>query len=214
MKAHTSLALLSGLWLLGCTPTPAIGSNRNPEDLSAGGHRHEATLHLEQAAQDARQAPSASRVDTATDVDTSADAAIQRREAQIHLNAAVTLERAMQTECAPIAPAERRQCGFGDRDIASVEDVQNGVRIRFATAEPGVRETQTRARCAHAYADFVGRAALPGCLVALRDLSISALSDQGAVTLVLTSTNQTVVPELRRRAHALVRRPSTGGRGY
>ncbi|MEI8254718.1 MAG: hypothetical protein WCJ30_03510 [Deltaproteobacteria bacterium] len=204
MNTRTSLAVFSGLWLLGCAPTAPIGTNRNPEDLSAGGHRHEAAIHLQEAVLDNRPAPGTSRMDTIGETTNSDEAIRQQRKAQIHLNDAIVLENAMHTECAPITPAERPLCGFGGRRVASVEDLPDGSRIRFAGDGAAVRETLSRARCAHAYADFVGRNSMPSCVVAVRDLSIAATYEQGTVVLTLTSSNGAVVPDLRRRAHSLM----------
>ncbi|MEI8254550.1 MAG: hypothetical protein WCJ30_02635 [Deltaproteobacteria bacterium] len=145
------------------------------------------------------------RADTVSESTGHDDAIAQRREAQLHLDDAAVLDRAVQTECAAVPAAERAQCNFGTRRVLSVEDLPDGARIRFAAGGPPAVATLPRVRCAHAYADQTGRNTMPECVVAIRDLSVTAADDGGAVLLTLTTTDRTSVVELRRRAHELTR---------
>ncbi len=212
MELLIRCAVLSGLWLVGCAPTPQIGSNTRPDDLSAGGHRSEAAAHAEEARLDSREGHGSSRADTVSESTGHDDALRQRSEAQTHLNDAAILERAVQTECATFPAAERPQCGFGGRQVTSVEDLPDGARIRFAAGGPAAAATLTRVRCTHAYADFAGRNTMPACVVAIRDLSIAAGDDNGAVVLTLTTSDVPSVAELRRRAHAITQPATPTGR--
>lgn len=203
MHRLSPLAIVTGLVFAGCSAGPAIGSNTHPEDQSAGGHRAEAAQHDQESRHESERANSGvAAIDPAgaTRLNDDDDAAAQQREAQEHRLDAAALENNMNSACAQVPAAERPQCTIGSRRAAGVEDVPGGVRIRFAAGGDPAAATASRARCTHAYADFTGRETMPACVLAVRDLTIDARDESGAVVLTLTTADAASVAELRRRA--------------
>ena len=204
MRSLSLWMVFAGLTVVGCTPTPIIGSNTGPEDLSSGGHRAEAARHAQEAQYDSEHSQAATaRADTASDSNSQDDAIAQQREAQTHLRDAALLERTMQTDCASVAVLERPRCSFGSHQVAAVDDLPTGVRVRFAPGGDTVPPTLARVQCTHSYADYAGRDTMPSCVLAIRDLAVDVREELGAVVLVLTSANAVSVTAVRLRAHVL-----------
>jgi hypothetical protein len=119
------------------------------------------------------------------------------RVAEKHLAAARELERSEDAACAGIPPAARGACPL----IAprTVEDVERGVRITFASVE-GAERAASVIRCQQAFARTRAYQDLPSCILYARDLHVA----QNGTAIVLTSPDSKTLAQLSAnvRAHA------------
>jgi hypothetical protein len=187
-------------------PQANVPSNVREEDESAAAHRAEAARHLAVARVDANDTTAAQsgRVDEAADLNIADDMVAQEDEAVEHERDAADLQRVMETDCVNVAVPQRSQCSLGDHRAIAVQDIPNGVTIRFASGGDELQPTLSRIHCSHAYADFAGRRTMPTCVLAIRELTIEGHDDTHAIVVTLTTTRHSALPRLQQRAHALL----------
>jgi hypothetical protein len=189
----------------------------NPDDMSAEEHRRAAATEEEEAAEhEAEYDPDARSTMGTANAPTSESfygpdlynptevhlAEAQRHEdlAEEHRAAAEALEAYEEQECARFPPATRAACPLLGQ-LESVEDVEGGVRLRFAEGVP-LDAVADHMRCHVAYARTRGREGMEHCPLYVEGAAVG--TDDGAVTLT-TDAGEEAVAELRARARAHLR---------
>lgn len=206
MKTY-SLALSSFL-LTSCAGVPGA----KPDDMSASAHQAEAKRHTELAeAHQAQFDPDAVKWDTRFESETDAydllpeyyynptkghltQAEKHLDHAKAHRAAAAELKAFVREECAGFMMKTRAQCPLLG-GVREVTDIDGGV--RFVVSD-GVDPAGLVAhmQCHFAVGRATGRKGMPSCPLYLKELSVRRVGDQA---VELTSTDELVVPELRRR---------------
>ncbi|MEQ9077161.1 MAG: hypothetical protein RLP09_25090 [Sandaracinaceae bacterium] len=203
--------------VLGVVLTAALAmacgsSGTHPDDMSAEAHREaaageerEAAEHQSHYDEDTGDGTGQHGVDPALyyGIDVYNPTREHRRKArqhrllaEQHRSAAAALEAFEEQECARFPPETRAICPLLGQ-LASIEDVEGGVRLRFAD---GVRENAIAAhmRCHLAFGRTHGREGMDLCPLYVDGASVG--SNDG-ITLT-TSAGDDAVAELRRRSRA------------
>jgi hypothetical protein len=118
------------------------------------------------------------------------------RHAQQHLAAAAGLEAFEEESCRGIPRPQRSACPFLG-PVASIDDIEDGVRIRF-TRSARVDGIAAGMRCHLAYARAHGFQDVASCPLYVRGVEVSRPAEPDTVDLVSKDTK--VVAEIRTRA--------------
>lgn len=188
-----------------------------PDEMSAAEHDRAAHDHETMSQSHEQQYdPAARATGTAVDVtglegagttynptDGHRDEAVQHhRYAQEHAAAAQELRRFDQAECHGIPADTRVTCPLLG-GVASVEDIDGGVRLHLAAGTSGAAMLE-QLRCHFAFARSRGYDGMPECPLYLRGLDVRAGANG---TIEIVTGDAATVERLRARAHAHI----TGG---
>lgn len=203
------LALAAAIAVTSCGgATPGT----RPDDMSAAEHTRASRLHEARAQQhEARYDPSATTTreshpavasrapveatTTHTFNPTSGeheDALDEHEEARDHAAAAQTLRQFEAVECRAFPPAEREACPLLS-GVTGIEDVEDGVRIEFASNVP-VATVLARMQCHFAYARARAYEDMTSCPLYIR--GVVARAGPGA-SIELVATDSDVVRAVR-----------------
>lgn len=199
------LAGLASMVLSACATTGA-----RPQDMSAQAHTQEAESHQHAAEEHAaqydpstsrtRRTPAASSEWAPGDSDYNPTAHHQsiaerhQRHARDHAAAAKALESFEEAECGSFAPAVRASCPLLGQVVA-VENIQQGVRIRFAD-NVNIDAAAAHIRCHLAYAATQGREGMHHCPLYLKRVKSEK---SGPHTIDLTAGDSETTKALRQR---------------
>ena len=211
MHKHMIVAVLSSATWVACG-----GQGTQPDDMSAAEHRQAAAGDEASADEHESRYDPDSRATLGTSTAATSDvfygldsynpteahlgeAQALRDQAEQHREAAAALERYEDEQCARFPPATRPSCPLLGQ-VASVEDVDGGVRLHFVD---GVRvdAVADHMRCHLAYARTQGRQGMDHCPLYLEGVSVERADD---VVTLTTNAGAEGVAELRRRARAHV----------
>jgi hypothetical protein len=204
-----AFALVAGA----CRPSPV-----QPDEMSAAGHRREASREMAIARDQTSSHDPEQSVIVGTDRDylypvfvyNPKEGNLRAAEAHMdhareHLAAAETLERFEEQECADFPPESRAACPLFT-GVVAVEDIPGGVLLRF---EPGAQVAARAAhmRCHLAYARARGYRQNEACPLYLRGVIITTPAAGGEIGI--TSGDAQVIEVIRRMVREEVL-PSTG----
>ncbi len=116
--------------------------------------------------------------------------------AKAHDAAAVTLESFEEAECKAFPASTRPSCPLLG-SVATVDDIEGGVRLRFSEGFD-VAPVAAHVRCHFAFARAQGYKGMDGCPLYLKGLRVK--KGDGAIDLLIEDDAQ--LKELRKRAHA------------
>ncbi len=167
------------------------GSGTRPEDMSAEAHRREAQKHQTQSFAHADQddldatrlnpsggaaSPNAELDFGVTDYNPTAihraEAELHQQHAEDHRRAAEQLERFEQAECGSFPVSTRPLCPLLGQ-VASVERLSNGVRIRFIE-DANAEAIEAHARCHIAFAQTQGRKGMDPCPLYVKGVQVAS----------------------------------------
>lgn len=187
-----------------------------PEDMSAADHRKAAAADDTEAKEHQGKYNAKSRRSGAADAggDTFsfpmssynptthhlADADKFRRQAHAHRQAAATLENWEEQECGEFPAATRSACPLIG-NVASVQDVDKGVRITFAQSA-NIEAVIAHVKCHRAFAAVHGFEGMESCPMYVKAVNVDA--DETAHTVTFTVDDPDLVENLRARAAAHV----------
>ena len=184
-----------------------------PDEMSAEGHRQEAAKVSEQASTTASTPPapppnlgqnpggdpqgyySPVNSETAT-AEQAAKAQRLAAHARQHLKAAAALEASEDAECQSTPRAERAACPLMG-PATSIENIPQGVRVRFTSVAP-VDRILKNMRCHLAFSRSRGFDEVAGCPLYVRGIQIAQGPD--ASTIDIVSKDPKVATEIRARA--------------
>ena len=182
-----------------------------PDDLSAQGHRQEASREHAQADAERAQFDPYARASSPIQVQNLPTvgeynpterhlrrAAEHAQHAREHERAAAELERFEDAACGILPVHERAACPVMG-PIAAVRDVADGVELQLLDGER-LPEVIAHMRCHLAYARTRGFETAPDCPLYMRGLEIHPSPDGRSIDL--TAKEPRVIEELRRRVHA------------
>lgn len=207
--------LALGLAVAGCGGATADGTR--PDDMSAEEHREAARAEEQRAeAHEERREPGAASMPRArsssefyppdlydpTQVH-SGHAHVHEEHAEAHRQAAQALEQFEQEQCASFPAETRSSCPLLGT-VTDVEEIEGGVRVRFAE-DANVEAITAHVRCHFAYARTQGYEGMDACPLYLEGVSIRRVEGEPAVELTVDERGR--VEELRARARAHVVAP-------
>jgi hypothetical protein len=125
-----------------------------------------------------------------------AEAEEHREHAEAHRKAAAALEKFEEAECKSFPPETRKECPLLGT-VKSVEDVDDGVRIRLAD-DVNQEAALAHVKCHIAYANKMGREGMDDCPLYIK--GVSAKAGDADHVIELTLDDDAELGELRKRS--------------